>query len=78
MKTFYNGTICYKKLKLTPIIVSTLGDSGKNLEDFDHGGEKAAYCGYQLGLYSKTPAKSSIFHFFLAHFMKNWMSRLNY
>ena len=25
---------------------SPLGDSGKNLEGFDHGGKKAAYCGY--------------------------------
>ena len=26
----------------------TLGGSGKNLEDFDHGGKKAAYCRYKL------------------------------
>ena len=45
-----------------------LGESGKNLEGFDHGGEKAAYCRYQLGLYSKMPAKSVYFSFFPGSF----------
>ena len=45
-----------------------LGDSGKNLEGFDHGGKKAAYCRYKLGLYSKMPAKSVHFSFFPGSF----------
>ena len=48
----------------------TLGDSGKNLEGFDHGGKKAAYCRYKLGLYSKLPAKSVHFSFFPGPFYK--------
>jgi len=53
---------------LIMLMLCIVGDSGKNLEDFDHGGEKVAYCRYQLGLYYKTPAKSVYFSFFTGSF----------
>ena len=59
---------CTEGYNLSKTYLCILGDSGKNLEGFDHGGEKAAYCGYQLGLYSKTPAKSVYFSFFPGSF----------
>ena len=30
--------------QICQIIAASLGDSGKDLEGFDHGGKKAAYC----------------------------------